>query len=70
MRILKKMCDSQAIKVLIGFKAWKNLPGVTKKEKIEKAAIFEYKLTRFANKNLMLPILAMKDCLKSGRQKK
>lgn len=34
MHILKKICDSQAVKILKGFNAWKNLPSVINKLKV------------------------------------
>lgn len=38
--ILKKICDSQIMKVLKGFGMWKNLPILQDKQKVEKAAKF------------------------------
>ena len=38
--ILKKICDSQVMKVLKGFGVWKNLPVPQDKKKVEKAAKF------------------------------
>jgi hypothetical protein len=63
MNILKKMCDSQVVKISKSFGAWKNLPPVANKLKVERAARFESNLTRLVNRNIKIPINCMKNCL-------
>lgn len=61
------MCDSQVIKILNGFNSWKNLPAVTNKLKVEKAAKFESSLTGLVTRNLKITINAMKNCMIIGQ---
>jgi hypothetical protein len=58
---LKRLCDSQAGKVIKGFMLWKNMPLPKNKERIGKATKFEFNLSKMVVRNLKVTLNAMKD---------
>lgn len=51
-KFLRKLCDSQAGKVMRAMMVWKTLPELRDNEMITKAAKFESNLSRFGQKIL------------------
>ena len=62
MHFLKKLCDSQAGKVIKGFGVWKNLPIPKNKERIAKGTRFQGCLERMLIRNIKKTVNAFKDC--------
>lgn len=67
---LKRLCDTQAGKVVKAVMIWKNLPEPKNREKIAKATKFESLMARIGSKNFRKSFLAFKDGHYFGNQKK
>lgn len=67
---LKKLCDSQAGKVIKAFVIWKNLPQPKNKALIAKASKFEQCLFTFSNKGIRFTYQIFKDQHYFGNDRK
>lgn len=67
---LKKLCDSQAGKVIKAFMIWKNLPQPKNKALIAKASKFEKCLFVFSNKGIKFTYQVFKDQHYFGNDRK
>ena len=67
---LKRLCDSQAGKVVKAMMIWKNLPEPKNKEKIARATKFESLMARIGIRNFKKTFLMFKDGQYYGNEKK